>query len=94
MRVPLGAVRNVGKALEVPLFWEMYVATRVARADRAEMPNIASPFLFLFSKTPVADPVQAPELDSDRNFFLREILGYGDDGIARVDELGAFSPRS
>ncbi|MAW87061.1 MAG: carnitine dehydratase [Phyllobacteriaceae bacterium] len=90
-RVPVGAVRSVGEALQSPLALETNVVTRVAREDGGEVPNIASPLRL--SQTPVADPVPAPRLDADRDTVLRNLLGYDDKRIAQAADRGAFSPR-
>ncbi len=91
-RVPIGAVRSVGEALEAPLARERRTVTRVAREDGGEVPNLASPFRF--SRTPVADPVPAPRLDADAGEILSGLLGYDAERIAGLKAEGAFSARA
>lgn len=90
-RVPIGAVRSVGEALNSPLSRERKLISRVECGDGNEMPNIASPFRF--SRTPVADPVPAPQLNAHFEDILIEMLGYDKQVLADLDSLGAFSAR-
>lgn len=86
--VPLGAVRSVGDALFAPTAIERGIATKVAHPSGDVVPNVTAPFLF--SETPVADPVAAPALDADRQAILRDTLGYDEHRIAELAAQGAF----
>lgn len=91
-KVPIGAVRTVGEALNAPLARERRVVTRVARDGGGEVPNIAAPFRF--SETPVADPVAAPRLNADADAVLQGVLGYGAERLAELTEQGAFAAKN
>jgi formyl-CoA transferase len=90
-RVPIGAVRSVGEALEAPLTRERGIVSRVVRDDGTAVPNIAPPFRF--GSTPVADPVPAPRLNADAQAVLSKTLGYDAAKIADREAAGAFSSR-
>jgi crotonobetainyl-CoA:carnitine CoA-transferase CaiB-like acyl-CoA transferase len=90
-RVPIGAVRSVGEALDAPLTYERRIVSRVVREDGSAVPNITSPFQF--GATPVADPVAAPRLNADVELVLGEVLGYDYHMIAALAAQGAFSAR-
>ncbi|RBI71933.1 CoA transferase [Roseovarius sp. TE539] len=87
-RVPIGAVRTVGEALDAPLARERSLVTRIARDEGGEVPNIASPFRF--SETPVAEPVPAPRLNADAETVLKGMLGYDAARLDALSESGAF----
>jgi crotonobetainyl-CoA:carnitine CoA-transferase CaiB-like acyl-CoA transferase len=47
-----------------------------------------------YSRTPIVDPVAAPGVGQHTENVLRELLGYGDDRLARLAESGTFGADS
>ncbi|PZX13023.1 formyl-CoA transferase [Palleronia aestuarii] len=90
-RVPIGAVRTVGEAMEATLTRERGLVSRIEDASGRQVPNIGSPLRF--DRTPVADPQPAPRLGADTEPVLRTWLGYDDACMEKARRDGAFSPR-
>ena len=86
--VPCGQVRTVGEAIRSPEARERKLVTRIPHPKTGWVPNVRLPIRY--SRTPVADPVCAPEVGQHTDEVIREILGYDEDRLARLSESGAF----
>ena len=86
--VPCGQVRTVGEAIRSPEARERKLVTRIPHPKTGWVPNVRLPIRY--SRTPVADPVCAPEVGQHTVAVIREILGYDEDRLARLSESGAF----
>jgi crotonobetainyl-CoA:carnitine CoA-transferase CaiB-like acyl-CoA transferase len=86
--VPCGQVRTVGEAIRSPEARERKLVTRIPHPKTGWVPNVRLPIRY--SRTPVADPVCAPEVGQHTVEVIREILGYDEDRLARLSESGAF----
>jgi crotonobetainyl-CoA:carnitine CoA-transferase CaiB-like acyl-CoA transferase len=86
--VPCGEVRSVGEAIRSPEARERRLVTRIPHPYAGWIPNVALPIRY--SRTPVADPVAAPDVGQHTDAVLRDLLGYGEDRLSRLAEAGAF----
>src|ERR1700761_9008485 len=86
--VPCGQVRTVGEAIRSPEARERKLVTRIPHPKTGWVPNVRLPIRY--SRTPVVDPVCAPEVGQHTVAVIREILGYDEDRLARLSESGAF----
>jgi crotonobetainyl-CoA:carnitine CoA-transferase CaiB-like acyl-CoA transferase len=86
--VPCGQVRTVGEAIRSPEARERKLVTRIPHPKTGWVPNVRLPIRY--SRTPVADPVCAPEVGQHTDEVIREILGYDEERLARLSEAGAF----
>jgi crotonobetainyl-CoA:carnitine CoA-transferase CaiB-like acyl-CoA transferase len=86
--VPCGQVRTVGEAIRSPEARERKLVTRIPHPKTGWVPNVRLPIRY--SRTPVADPVCAPEVGQHTVEVIRDILGYDEDRLARLSESGAF----
>jgi crotonobetainyl-CoA:carnitine CoA-transferase CaiB-like acyl-CoA transferase len=84
-------VRTVGEALRSPEAQARGVVTRIAHPTLGEMPNIASPIRY--ERTPVADPVPAPDIGQHTVEVLRDVLGYDQERIDTLARAGTFGRR-
>jgi crotonobetainyl-CoA:carnitine CoA-transferase CaiB-like acyl-CoA transferase len=89
--VPCGQVRSVGEAIRSPEARERQLVTRIPHPLAGWIPNVALPIRY--SRTPVADPVAAPDVGQHTDAVLRDLLGYDEDRIVRLAEAGAFGDR-
>lgn len=90
--VPCGQVRTVGEAIRSPEARERKLVTQIPHPKTGWMPNVRLPIRY--SRTPVADPVCAPEVGQHTDEVIREILGYDEDRLARLSEAGAFGDQA
>jgi crotonobetainyl-CoA:carnitine CoA-transferase CaiB-like acyl-CoA transferase len=86
--VPCGQVRTVGEAIRSPEARERGIVTRIPHDTLGWVPNVNLPIRY--SRTPIADPVAAPAVGQHTEAVLRELLGYGDEQLARLAEAGTF----
>ena len=86
--VPCGQMRTVGEAIRSSEARERALVTRIPHDEVGWVPNVALPIRY--SRTPVVDPVAAPAVGQHTNEVLRDLLGYGDDRLARLAEAGIF----
>jgi crotonobetainyl-CoA:carnitine CoA-transferase CaiB-like acyl-CoA transferase len=86
--VPCGQVRSVGEAIRSPEARERRIVTRIPHDTLGWVPNVNLPIRY--SRTPIVDPVAAPAVGQHTENVLRELLGYGDDRLARLAESGTF----
>jgi crotonobetainyl-CoA:carnitine CoA-transferase CaiB-like acyl-CoA transferase len=86
--VPCGQVRSVGQAIRSPEARERRLVTRIPHPYAGWIPNVTLPIRY--SRTPVADPVAAPDVGQHTDAVLRDLLGYDEDRLARLAEAGAF----
>jgi crotonobetainyl-CoA:carnitine CoA-transferase CaiB-like acyl-CoA transferase len=86
--VPCGQVRTVGEAIRSPEARERGIVTRIPHDTLGWVPNVNLPIRY--SRTPIADPVAAPAVGQHTETVLRELLGYGDEQLARLAEAGTF----
>ena len=90
--VPCGLVRTVGEAIRSPEARERALVTRIPHPRLGWVPNVRLPIRY--SRTPVVDPVAAPDVGQHTEQVLREVLGYSDDRLQDRREAGAFGPQS
>jgi len=88
--VPCGKVRTVGEALRSPEARERALVSRIPHPTVGWVPNVRSPIRY--SRTPVVDPVAAPAVGEHTEEVLRELLGYDDARLRRLEDAGAFGP--
>lgn len=86
--VPCGEVRTVGDAIRSPEARESRIVSRLPHPKVGWVPNIASPIRY--SDTPMADPRPAPAVGEHTLEILRDVLGYTDDKVERLQGAGAF----
>lgn len=86
--VPHGQVRTVGQAIRSPEARERGLVTRIPHDTIGWIPNVNLPIRY--SRTPIVDPVAAPAVGQHTETVLRELLGYGDEQLARLAQAGAF----
>jgi crotonobetainyl-CoA:carnitine CoA-transferase CaiB-like acyl-CoA transferase len=86
--VPCGQVRTVGEAIRSPEARERQIVTRIPHEAIGWVPNVGLPIRY--SQTPIVDPVAAPAVGQHTETVLRELLGYGDERLARISAAGAF----
>jgi crotonobetainyl-CoA:carnitine CoA-transferase CaiB-like acyl-CoA transferase len=86
--VPCGQVRTVGEAIRSPEARERGIVTRIPHDTVGWVPNVNLPIRY--SRTPIVDPVAAPAVGQHTEVVLRELLGYGDERLARLAEAGTF----
>ena len=85
--VPAGAVRSRDEVFASPEVLERGRVSQIpASSGDGVIPNSASPFVF--SATPVADPVAAPMLGQHTAEVLRGALGYAPERISQLVESG------
>ena len=89
--VPCGLVRTVGEAIRSPEARERALVTRIPHPRLGWVPNVRLPIRY--SRTPVVDPVAAPDVGQHTEQVLREVLGYSDDRLQDHREAGAFGPQ-
>ena len=87
-QIPCGEVRTVGQAMRSPEAEARRLVTHIAHPTLGRIPNIAPPIRY--SRTPVADPVPAPNIGQHTGEVLREVLGYTEKDVAALGEGGAF----
>jgi crotonobetainyl-CoA:carnitine CoA-transferase CaiB-like acyl-CoA transferase len=85
--IPCGEVRTVGQTLRSEEARERRLVSRVKHPEHGWVPNIASPIRY--SKTPMADPVAAPDVGQHSEQVLQEVLGYDADRIGALAASGA-----
>lgn len=88
--VASGQVRTVPQALRSPETIARRLVTRIPHPTAGEVPKIALPFIF--SDTPLADPVAAPTLGQHTLEVLRDTLGYDERRIGALISGGCFGP--
>ncbi len=86
--VPVGYLRTVEQGFNAPEARERHRLSRIPHPTAGSVPNIETPLTM--SLTPTVDPVAAPLLGEHTGEVLRKTLGYTDDQIAALAELGAF----
>ena len=86
--VAAGQVRTVPEALRSAETRSNKIVSRIPHPTAGEVPNIALPFIF--SKTPMADPVAAPILGQHTLEILSQDLGYGPEKIEALQREGVF----
>jgi crotonobetainyl-CoA:carnitine CoA-transferase CaiB-like acyl-CoA transferase len=86
--VPCGRVRTVGEAIRSPEATERAIVTRIPHATVGWVPNVRSPIRY--SRTPITDPVAAPEVGQHTQQVLSELLGYDGERLARLTESGVL----
>lgn len=87
-QIPCGEVRSVSQALRSPEAQERRIVTYIPHPTVGQLPNIAQPIRF--QKTPVVDPVPAPDLGQHTDEVLREVLGYSTEHISTLRRAGVF----
>jgi crotonobetainyl-CoA:carnitine CoA-transferase CaiB-like acyl-CoA transferase len=90
--VPCGLLRTVGEAIRSPEAKERALVTRIAHPKLGWVPNVSLPIRY--SRTPVVDPVAAPDVGQHTGEVLREVLGYTDDRLKHHRDAGAFGHQS
>ena len=80
--------RTVGEAIRSPEARDHELVTRIPHPVVGWVPNVNLPIRY--SRTPIVDPVAAPAVGQHTETVLRELLGYGDDRLARLAESGTF----
>jgi crotonobetainyl-CoA:carnitine CoA-transferase CaiB-like acyl-CoA transferase len=86
--VPHGQVRTLGEALASDEARSRGLVTRIPHPVKGWIPNIATPLRL--DRTPAVTPVAAPAVGEHTNDVLRDLLGYDDERIARLQAEGAF----
>jgi crotonobetainyl-CoA:carnitine CoA-transferase CaiB-like acyl-CoA transferase len=90
-QIPCGLVRTVGEAMRSPEAQARKLVTHIPHPALGQVPNIASPIRY--ARTPVADPVAAPDIGQHTGEVLREVLGVDEDRVRELAEAGAFGRR-
>jgi crotonobetainyl-CoA:carnitine CoA-transferase CaiB-like acyl-CoA transferase len=90
--VPCGLLRTVGEAIRSAEAKERALVTRIPHPKLGWVPNVSLPIRY--SRTPVVDPVAAPDVGQHTEEVLREVLGYSDDRLKDHRDAGAFGQQS
>jgi crotonobetainyl-CoA:carnitine CoA-transferase CaiB-like acyl-CoA transferase len=90
-QIPCGEVRTVGEAIRSPEAQARRLVTRIPHRHLGEVPNIASPIRY--GRTPLVDPVPAPDIGQHTAEVLRDVLGYGEARVADLARAGTFGKR-
>lgn len=90
--VPCGLLRTVGEAIRSPEARERTLVSRIPHPRLGWVPNVTLPIRY--SRTPVVDPVAAPDVGQHTEEVLREVLGYSDDRLKHHRDAGAFGHQS
>jgi crotonobetainyl-CoA:carnitine CoA-transferase CaiB-like acyl-CoA transferase len=90
--VPCGQLRTVGEAIRSPEARERSLVTRIPHDKLGWVPNVNLPIRY--SRTPIVDPVAAPAVGQHTATVLRDLLGYDEDRLAQLADLGAFGEPS
>jgi crotonobetainyl-CoA:carnitine CoA-transferase CaiB-like acyl-CoA transferase len=90
--VPCGLLRTVGEAIRSPEARERGLVTRIPHDRLGWVPNVSLPIRY--SRTPVVDPVAAPDVGQHTEQVLREVLGYTDERLTDRRAAGAFGVQS
>jgi crotonobetainyl-CoA:carnitine CoA-transferase CaiB-like acyl-CoA transferase len=86
--IPYGEVRTVGGALSSPETKARNLITKIDDPQLGWMPNVALPIRY--SGTPLADPAPAPTVGQHTKSVLRDSLGYSDEKIEELVNIGAL----
>jgi crotonobetainyl-CoA:carnitine CoA-transferase CaiB-like acyl-CoA transferase len=86
--VPHGQVRTVGEAIRSQEARERRLVTRIPHDKLGWIPNVNLPIRY--SRTPIVDPVAAPAVGQHTDDVLRDLLGYDDERLAKLAQVGAF----
>ncbi|MBK6008225.1 CoA transferase [Ramlibacter ginsenosidimutans] len=90
-QIPCGEVRTVGEAMRSPEARARQLVTRIPHPTLGEVPNIASPIRY--ARTPMVDPVPAPDVGQHTEAVLREVLHLPQERIAELARAGTFGRR-
>jgi crotonobetainyl-CoA:carnitine CoA-transferase CaiB-like acyl-CoA transferase len=90
-QIPCGLVRTVGEAMRSPEASARRLVTHIPHPVLGQVPNIASPIRY--ARTPLADPVAAPDIGQHTADVLHEVLGCDDARIGELAQAGAFGKR-
>ena len=90
-RVPAGAVRTVTQAIESPESMALDIVSHIPHPTLGTVANIRLPITL--DKTPLAQPVAAPQLGQHTREVLHDVLGLGDEQINALGGLGVFGER-
>jgi crotonobetainyl-CoA:carnitine CoA-transferase CaiB-like acyl-CoA transferase len=90
-QIPCGLVRTVGEAMRSPEASARRLVTHIPHPTLGQVPNIASPIRY--ARTPLADPVAAPDIGQHTADVLHEVLGCDDARIGELAQAGAFGKR-
>ncbi|PLC52047.1 carnitine dehydratase [Pollutimonas nitritireducens] len=86
--VPSGVLRTVGEAIRSPEAREREIVTRIPHPELGWVPNVCLPIRY--SGTPLADPVLAPRVGEHTEGVFADWLGYDDERIRSLAQVGAF----
>lgn len=86
--VPVCFVNDVRQAFEEPQIMSRLMRREIALPQGSDLPIIANPLRF--SHTPIDTYSPPPALGEHGDEVLSEVLGYGDDEIARLRRSGAL----
>ncbi len=90
-QIPCGLVRTVGEAMRSPEATARKLVTHIPHPKLGQVPNIASPIRY--GRTPMADPVAAPDIGQHTAQVLEEVLGCDTERIGELAKAGAFGKR-
>lgn len=90
-QIPCGLVRTVGEAMRSPEATARKLVTHIPHPKLGQVPNIASPIRY--ARTPVVDPVAAPDIGQHTAEVLKDVLGYGEERITELAKAGTFGTR-
>jgi crotonobetainyl-CoA:carnitine CoA-transferase CaiB-like acyl-CoA transferase len=90
-QIPCGEVRTVGEAIRSPEATARQLVTHIQHPVLGQVPNIASPIRY--GRTPMVDPLPAPEIGQHTEEVLREVLGYRQERIQELAREGTFGRR-
>jgi crotonobetainyl-CoA:carnitine CoA-transferase CaiB-like acyl-CoA transferase len=90
-QIPCGEVRTVGEAMRSPEARARQLVTRIPHPTLGEVPNIASPIRY--ARTPMVDPVPAPDVGQHTEAVLREVLHLSQERIDELARAGTFGRR-
>ncbi|CAN5501099.1 CoA transferase [soil metagenome] len=86
--VPHGEVRTLAEALMSPEASERQVVSRIPHPAVGWIPNISPPSRL--SGTPAVHPKAAPMLGADTADVMKDVLGYDDERVSKLESMGAF----